>query len=143
MIPFRRCDERPSETQPAASRDPTASRNVASVTSVSGFVHAGTHRKAIAAAPHGTAHHARPSVSQRDASLTGMATARLDKASAEGQAGQVRALAATGLVPDPVQVRADRADADVQRSGDLHVGVAVRDQGNQLPFPGTKVAQGR
>jgi len=40
--------------------------------------------------------------------------ARLDQAGAEGQAGEVGAAAAAGLVPDPVQVRADRADADVQ-----------------------------
>ena len=37
----------------------------------------------------------------------------LGQASGQGQAGQVGAAAAAGLVPDPVQVRADHADADV------------------------------
>ena len=60
----------------------------------------------------------------------------LDEADAEGQAGQVGAAAAAGLVPDPVQVRADGADADVQLRGDLGVGAALGDQGDQLPFPG-------
>src|ERR1700761_7079554 len=41
-----------------------------------------------------------------------------DEASAEAQSGQVGA-AATGLVPDPVQVRADGADADVKLGRDL------------------------
>ena len=59
-----------------------------------------------------------------------------DKAGAEGQAGQVGAAAAAGLVPDAVQVGADRADADVQLGGDLGVGAALGDQGDQLPFPG-------
>src|SRR5579863_186460 len=36
-------------------------------------------------------------------------TPRLDQAGTERQAGQVGAAAAAGLVPDPVQVRADRA----------------------------------
>ena len=60
----------------------------------------------------------------------------LDKALAEGQPGQVGAAVAAGLVPDPVLVRADRADADVQLGGGLRVGVALGDQGYQLPFPG-------
>ena len=67
MIPFLRCDECPSDTQPATIRDTIASSHVAAVTSVSGFVHDGTHKKVIAAAPHATAHHGRPRVSQRDA----------------------------------------------------------------------------
>jgi hypothetical protein len=48
-----------------------------------------------------------------------------DQAGGEGQAGQVSAAAAAGLVPDPVQVRADGADADVQLRGDLGVGAAL------------------
>ena len=48
----------------------------------------------------------------------------LDQFGAEGKAGQVGAAAAAGLVPDVVQVGADRADADVQLGGDLGVGAA-------------------
>ena len=65
----------------------------------------------------------------------------LDQAQGQGQAGQVSAAAAAGLVPDPVQVRADRADADVQLGGDLGVGAALGDQGDQLPFPGAELLQ--
>ena len=36
-----------------------------------------------------------------------------DEALSESQAGQVGSAAAAGLVPDAIQVRADRADADV------------------------------
>ena len=43
----------------------------------------------------------------------------LDQAFDQGQAGQVGTAAAAGLVPDPVQVRADRAGADAQLGGDL------------------------
>jgi hypothetical protein len=60
----------------------------------------------------------------------------LDQVRAEGKAGQVGAAAAAGLVPDPVQVRADGADADVQVGGDLGVGPAPGDQDDQLPLPG-------
>ncbi len=60
----------------------------------------------------------------------------LDQARGEGQPGQVGAAAAAGLVPDPVQVRADRAHGDVQLGGDLGVGTAPGDQGDQLAFPG-------
>src|SRR6516162_1757178 len=63
----------------------------------------------------------------------------LDQVCAEGQAGQVGAAAAAGLVPDPVQMRADRADADVQLGGDLRVGPAPGDQDDQLPLPGTEL----
>ena len=49
---------------------------------------------------------------------------RLDQTFAEGQAGQAGAAAAAGLVPDPVQVRARCADADVQPGGDPGVGAA-------------------
>ena len=65
----------------------------------------------------------------------------LDQASGQGQSGQVGAAAAAGLVPDPVQVRADRADADEQLRGDLRVGAALGDQGDQLPLPGAEPAQ--
>jgi len=60
----------------------------------------------------------------------------LDQALGQRQPGQVGAAPGAGLVPDPVQVRADRAAADVQPGGDLRVGGALGDQGDQLPFPG-------
>ena len=63
----------------------------------------------------------------------------LDQARGQGQAGQVGAAAAAGLVPDPVQVRADGADADVQPGGDLRVGAPLGDQRDQLPFPGAEL----
>ena len=59
-----------------------------------------------------------------------LARAGLDQAFAESQPGQVGAATAAGLVPDPVQVRADGADADVQLPGDLRVGAALGDQGD-------------
>src|SRR5262245_61874194 len=62
----------------------------------------------------------------------------LGQSGCQGQAGQVGAAAAAGLVPDPVQVRADGADADVQLGGDLGIGAAPGDQGNQLLFPGAE-----
>jgi hypothetical protein len=52
-------------------------------------------------------------------------SARLDQARVEGPAGQVGAAAAAGLVPDAVQVGANRADADVQLGGDLGVGAGA------------------
>ena len=64
-----------------------------------------------------------------------MAPAGLDQLGAEGQAGQIGAAAAAGLVPDPVQVPADGPDADVQLPGDLSVGPSLGDQGDQFPFP--------
>ena len=66
-----------------------------------------------------------------------------DEALAEGQTGQVGAAAVTGLVPDPVQVRGNRADADMQLGGDLAVGAAPGDQGDQFPFPGAEAAGAR
>jgi hypothetical protein len=67
-----------------------------------------------------------------------------DQSGGEGQAGQVGAAAAAGLVPDPVQVRADGADADVQLGGDLGVGAAAatrvtssRSRALSVPGPGT------
>src|SRR6185437_6950534 len=53
----------------------------------------------------------------------------LDEFGVQGQAGQVGP-AAAGLVPDPVQVRADSPDADVQLADDLSVGAAAGDQGD-------------
>src|SRR5262249_57632979 len=61
--------------------------------------------------------------------------AGLDEPGGEGQPGQVGAAAGAGLVPDPVQVGPDGADADVQPGGDLGVGGALGDPGSQLPFP--------
>ena len=66
---------------------------------------------------------------------SGAKLAASDQAGAEGQAGEVSAAAASGLVPDAVQVRADRVHADMQIGGDLRVGASLRDQGDQLPFP--------
>jgi hypothetical protein len=60
----------------------------------------------------------------------------LDQAGLQGQAGQVGAAPAPGLFPDPVQVRADGADGDIQLGGDLGVGGAAGDQDDQFPFPG-------
>ena len=68
----------------------------------------------------------------------GLAGPGLDQCGGQGQAGQVGAAAAAGLVPDPVQVGADGADADVQLRGDLGVGAAPGDQGDQFPLPGAE-----
>jgi hypothetical protein len=57
----------------------------------------------------------------------------------QGQTGKVGAAAAPGLAPDPVEVGADGAHADVQLRGDLYVGVALGDQGYQLPFAGAQL----
>ena len=68
----------------------------------------------------------------------------LDQARAEGQAGQVGAAAAAGLVPDPVQVRADRADADVQLGGVPRPGQPRRADalgGGQVPGLGQYLRQ--
>lgn len=54
----------------------------------------------------------------------------LDEAGLQGEPGQVCPPPACGLVPDPVQVGADGADADVQLFGDLGVGAALGDQGD-------------
>ena len=67
----------------------------------------------------------------------------LDESGLQGQPGQVGAAPAAGLVPDPVQVGADGADADVQLGGDLGVGAALGDQGDQLPLPGAELPQPR
>ena len=67
----------------------------------------------------------------------------LDQARGRGQPGQVGAAAGAGLVPDPVQVRADGADADVQPGGDLRVGMALGDEGDRLPLPGAEHPQAR
>src|SRR6516164_8178730 len=65
----------------------------------------------------------------------------LDQACLQREAGQVGPAPASGLVPDPVQVGADGADADVQLGGDLGVSAAPGDQGDQLLFPRTEPAQ--
>ena len=67
----------------------------------------------------------------------------LDQACGQGQPGQVGSAAAPGLVPDPVQVRANGTDADGKLLRDLSVGAPLGDQGDQLPFPGTEPAQAR
>jgi hypothetical protein len=67
----------------------------------------------------------------------------LDQASGQGQAGQVGTAAAAGLVPDPVQVRADRAGANVQLGGDLGVGTALGNQPDQFPLPGAELPRVR
>src|SRR5580693_3636 len=67
----------------------------------------------------------------------------LDQAGGEGHAGEVGAAPASGLIADAVQVRADRAYADVQLFGDLRIGVPAGDQGEQLSFPGAERIQAR
>jgi hypothetical protein len=62
----------------------------------------------------------------------------LGQAGLQCQPGEVRATAAAGLVPDSVQVRADRADADVQVTSDLGVGTAPGHQGHQFLLTGTE-----
>jgi hypothetical protein len=73
-------------------------------------------------------HGALPGVRIADKVLQGVTCIRLaaglDQPGGQSQAGQVGATAAAGLVPDPVQVRADSADADVQLGCDLRVGTA-------------------
>ena len=64
----------------------------------------------------------------------------LDKAGLQGDPGELGAAAAPGLVPDPVQAGPDCADADGQVVGDLGVGAALGDQGDQFPFPGAELA---
>jgi hypothetical protein len=54
----------------------------------------------------------------------------LEESGLQGQAGQVGAAPAAGLVPDPVQMGADGAHADVQIGGDLGVGAALGDLGD-------------
>ena len=56
----------------------------------------------------------------------------------EGQPGEIGAAAAAGLIPDPVQVRGDRAHGDVELGRDLRIGAALGDQGDQLAFPGAQ-----
>ena len=48
----------------------------------------------------------------------------LEEACLQGEAGEVGAAPASGLVPDPVQVGANGTDADVQLGGYLGVGTA-------------------
>jgi hypothetical protein len=74
----------------------------------------------------------------RDLGRAPAGRAGLDQSGTEGQAGQVGAVAVAGLIPDPVQVRTDGADADVQLGGDLRVGAARGEQGDQFPFPGAE-----
>jgi hypothetical protein len=62
----------------------------------------------------------------------------LDQACAQGEAGEVGAAPAPGLVPDPVEMGTDGTHADVKLGGDLGVGMALGDQGDQLPFPGAE-----
>ena len=63
-VPLPRCDRRPRDTQPATTSDTIASSHVAAVGSVAGFVHDGTHSRAIAPAAHSTAHHGRRPIGQ-------------------------------------------------------------------------------
>src|SRR5262249_54789903 len=67
-----------------------------------------------------------------------LARSGLDQLGTEGKAGQASAAVAAGLVPDPVQVGADGADADVELGGDLGVGAALSEEGDQLPFLGAE-----
>jgi len=52
-----------------------------------------------------------------------------------------RGAAAAGLVPDPVRVGTDGADADVQPGGALGAGGALGDKGDQFPLPGAEPGQ--
>ena len=65
--------------------------------------------------------------------------ALLDEARLQGQPGQVGAPPAAGLVADAVEVGADGAHADIELAGDLGVGAALGDQGDQFPFPGAEL----
>ena len=65
----------------------------------------------------------------------------LDEACLQGQAGQVSAAPAAALVADALEVGADGAHADVQLGGDLGVGAALGDQGDQFPFPCAELRQ--
>ena len=60
----------------------------------------------------------------------------LDQACGQGQLGQVSAAGAAGLVPDPVQVRADRTHADERLGGDLGVGAAQVARWPRRPLAG-------
>jgi len=138
-----RCERRPSDTHPATTSDTIASCHVASVGSVSGFDHDGTHSRAIAPAAHSTAHHGRRPIGGSVAhcpferqgpnypwSQTGdqvMAQAS-GQTRGQRQAGEVRPPTTAGLIPDPVQVGADRADTDMQVTGYLRVGAAAGDE---------------
>jgi hypothetical protein len=51
-----------------------------------------------------------------------------------GQPGQVGARTAAGLDADAVRVGPDSADANVQLTGDLRIGVAMGHQRHQFPF---------
>jgi hypothetical protein len=67
--------------------------------------------------------------------VTAMITSLLDQPGLQGQPGQVGTAPATGLVPDPVQVRADGAHGNVELTGDLGVGLALGNQADQFLFP--------
>src|SRR5260370_20666349 len=56
----------------------------------------------------------------------------LYKSGLQREPGQVGTPPAACLVPDPVQVRADGPDADVELLGDLGIGAALGDEGDQL-----------
>src|SRR5215467_10064520 len=70
-------------------------------------------------------------------------TTQLDQVRLQGQPGQVGAAPGSGLGPNPVEPGADGADADGELGGDLGVGAAPRDQGDQFPFAGAEVHQAR
>jgi hypothetical protein len=59
-------------------------------------------------------------------------------ARAEGEADEVGVALASGLMADLVKVRVHRAYADLQSAGDLRIGVAVGDQGDQFSLPGAE-----
>jgi hypothetical protein len=62
-----------------------------------------------------------------------------DEAFAQRKPGEVGASAASGFIPDPVQVRTHGVDANVQPIGDLRVGTALGDQGDQFPLAGAQL----
>ena len=59
----------------------------------------------------------------------------------EGEPDQVGAARTAGFGPDAVHPGVDGPDAEVKLPGDLGVGAALSDQGDQLPLPGIELAQ--
>lgn len=70
---------------------------------------------------------------RRTACRNGRLPARLDRVGLQSQPGQVGALTAAGLGADAVQVGPDSADANMQLTGDLRIGVAVGPPASPIP----------
>ena len=63
---------------------------------------------------------------------TGSGGGRLPRSPAEGETGQVGPAAGAGLVPDPIEVRANGADAYEELFGDLAVSETLGDERDQF-----------